>query len=241
MLQDPKMLEKMLGAFGERSHSNILTRFVVVVVGKCCFIQTKMSWREIVPLITFPWESFQSFWGQFISREGAKWEFRSSRSENRCFNGNNEKTNPFRGSVWKIWFFFHTGMKRHFQTSETFVEVHCWSLAASTRNSTARQRRGWHICPLQAQPCCGQTPPCLDFGEDIAPLLLLSAFLPHQPRSLWQCRTAWYFALLFSTCWNVQSGSQKRRKAPLDLAAAIWGRCNVVVAWGMKCCHQIKP
>lgn len=89
MLQDSKMLKKPLGAFGDWSHSNILMRFVVIVVGKRCFIQIKTSCSEIVPLITFPWESFQSFWGQFISRGGSKWEPWSSQSENRCFNGNN--------------------------------------------------------------------------------------------------------------------------------------------------------
>lgn len=66
------MLKKPLAAFGDWSYSNILTRFVVIVVGKRCFIQTRTSCSEIVLLITFPWESVPIFWGQFISREESK-------------------------------------------------------------------------------------------------------------------------------------------------------------------------
>lgn len=91
---------------------NILMRFFVIVVGNCCFIQTRTSCSEIVPLITFPWESVQIFWGQFISREESKWEPKSSQSETRCFNGNNnnnkkhfreafEKFGSFSTPEWK--------------------------------------------------------------------------------------------------------------------------------------------
>lgn len=179
MLQDPKVLEKLLSAFGDRSRSNILMRFVVIVVGKCCFIETKTSCSEIVPLITFPWESFQSFWGQFISREGSKQEPWSSQSENRCFNGNNnKKPKPFRGSVWKVWFLFHTGIKTHFQTSKTFMEVHCWSLAASARNFMARQRRGWHVGLLLVQPRCGHTWTLVGISPIFCCSLLFSSTCP---------------------------------------------------------------
>lgn len=66
--------------------------------------------------------------------------------------------NPLRGSVWKVWFLFHTGMKTHLQTSETFVEVQFWCLAASARNFAAYRRRGWHVGPSLVQPCHGHPP-----------------------------------------------------------------------------------
>lgn len=113
-LQDLKMLKKPLGAFGDWSYSNILMRFVVIVVGKRCFIQTRTSCSEIAPLITFPWESVQLFWGQFISREESKWEPRSSQSETRCFNGNNDNNKKQFGEAFVKFGSFSTPEWKHY-------------------------------------------------------------------------------------------------------------------------------
>lgn len=200
------------GAFGDWSHSNILMRFVVIVVGKCCFIQTKTSCTATVPSITYPWESFQRFWGKFISREGSKQEPWSSQSENRCFNGNNNNKKKNKATSGKC--------------SKSLVLVPHWnentspdtrSLCGSTILISGCLSQKLHGLSEKRSFAGPVTPwpltPCLDFSGDITHLLLLSVLLPRLPSSLWQCRrTAQCFALFFFTCWNAQSGSQKPRK-----------------------------
>lgn len=119
-----RCLKSHFGAFGDWSYSNILMRFVVTVVGKRCFIQTRTSCSEIAPLITFSWESVQIFWGQFISREESKWEPQSSQSETRCFNGNNDNN------------------KKHFE--EAFVEF--GSFSTLERKHISRPQRPLWKC-----------------------------------------------------------------------------------------------
>lgn len=195
MLQDPKTLENPLGAFGDRSHSNILMRFVVVA-GKRCFIQTKMSCTEIAPVITFPWESFQSIWGQFISREGSKREPWSSKSESRCFNGNNERKNKsILGKGLKSLVLVPHRNKNTFPdlgnlNGRALLISSCQKLHGPTEKGLARRSFAGPATPWPPTPR-------LDFGGDITHLLLLSALLPCLPRNLWQRWTAWCFALLF--------------------------------------------
>lgn len=84
--------------------------------------------------------------------------------------------------------------------------------------------------------------PHLDFGGDITPLLLLSVVLLNLPRSFWQYRrTARSFAFFSSPVEMCKVIHEKIRKASLDLEAAIWGRCNLVLAWEIKYHRQIKP
>lgn len=182
----------------------------------CCrcysFIETKMSGSEIVPLITFPWESFQSFWGQFISREASKQDPWSSQSENSCFNGsNNKKSNPFWGSVQKVWFLFHTGMK-------TFPDLRNFCGNALLISGCLSQKLHSLLekqlaCRYFAGPAIlWPTLSCLDFGGDITQTsaTLCSPTLPAQ-KPLAMRRNCLIFCLAFLHLLKCAKGFTKTK------------------------------